>query len=258
METISQKPVYENCTILHPNGQPLFRCSRKKVLWYIRRNLAVVESHDPLIARLLFAPKGPGNASDKYLMEDKANRCVVCGSPDRLTRHHIVPYCYRKCMHHVPQYIGDHHDILPMCYDCHDIYEHKFADHLKAAIARRYNAPLTGVGWDINSPENIIVRTAGALDRHRSQMPAHRIKELTERITVLLGHTPTDSEVAEIANRSENNRGPDFQTHAELVVKQVDLEKFISMWRRHFVHKMNPKFLPDNWDINRKIQWNRV
>lgn len=256
-ESYSKRPIYENCTILAPDGTPIFRCARKKAEWYTSRGLASIESTDPFIARLKFEPAGPGNDGDEYLMDHKENRCVVCGSTDRLTRHHIVPYCYRRCMHHVPQYVTDYHDILPLCYTCHHVYEHKHADHLKQAVARLYHAPLNGKGLEINSPLNRAIRAAWALHVHRSSMPPARIIDLEGRVAAHLGHAPNSMEIQALTEMSENPHGPDYKSHAQLVVEQVNLQEFIIMWRKHFLRKMKPQFLPDKWDVNRPIQWDR-
>ena len=90
------RKIYGNYQVLSPDGHLMFRCDEKKANWYIKRNLAEIISNDPLIVKLKFQPKGLGNHNKKYGLSVIENICVVCGSDEFLTRHHVVPTCYRK------------------------------------------------------------------------------------------------------------------------------------------------------------------
>jgi hypothetical protein len=61
---------------------------RKKADWYLVRNLAMTLPEDKAI-KLLFVAKGDGHEEGDYMVEDKANICVGCGTPNSLTLHHI-------------------------------------------------------------------------------------------------------------------------------------------------------------------------
>jgi hypothetical protein len=39
--------------------------------------------------QLVFDAKGDGHSEGDYMVEDRANICVSCGSPNALTLHHI-------------------------------------------------------------------------------------------------------------------------------------------------------------------------
>ena len=44
---------------------------------------------------------------------------------------------------------------------------------------------------------------------------------------------------------------------SEVILRKIiqtpdDLDNFIIMWRKHFVEKMNPKFMPSDWDVERR------
>lgn len=77
-----QKPVYENCRILAPDGEILCKCDRKKVEWYLSKNLATKLEDDPLVIQLNFEPNGRGISSYKgdstsdnqYYVEYKKNQ----------------------------------------------------------------------------------------------------------------------------------------------------------------------------------------
>ncbi len=90
---------YSNEVVLDPEGKTLFRGSAKKIDWYLDRRLAkVVDKGPPRTIQLLFKPNGPGVRGDDYSLAEKETKCVVCGCKDNLTRHHVVPSCYRSQM----------------------------------------------------------------------------------------------------------------------------------------------------------------
>ena len=37
-----------------------------------------------------------------------------------------------------------------------------------------------------------------------------------------------------------------------------DLDDFASIWRKHFIETMDPKFMPEHWDINRRVYSERT
>jgi hypothetical protein len=47
------------------------------------------------------------------------------------------------------------------------------------------------------------------------------------------------------------------RSHASLVVERlleaVALEEFVRAWRRHFLERMSPRFLPPHWDVNSRV-----
>ena len=69
-------------TIHAPDGELLFLAPRKKVMWYLTRNLAEKMCDDPLTIRLSFEPHGRGHAGIKYYLSSHDNHCVVCGKED--------------------------------------------------------------------------------------------------------------------------------------------------------------------------------
>lgn len=96
-----------------------------------------------------------------------------------LTLHHVVPYQYRKEM---PLSFKSHgsHDVLPLCVDDHEIYEH-FAESEKLKLVEKYDAPLTGRSWIKHTGHSFVRAAAAALSRYRAAIPADIIAEL-ERI----------------------------------------------------------------------------
>lgn len=48
--------------------------------------------------KLTFEAKGDGHKKGDYMVEDRSNTCVSCGSNQYLTVHHVVPEMYRHWM----------------------------------------------------------------------------------------------------------------------------------------------------------------
>lgn len=77
--------------------------------------------------------------NDAYYQQKLENRCVCCGTTEYLTRHHVIPYMYRKHLHGKFK-DNNHHDVLPICYECHRKYELE-ADVFKLELAYQYHIP---------------------------------------------------------------------------------------------------------------------
>jgi hypothetical protein len=143
MQGTRNKIIYGNCRVHHPDGSLMFLCIEKRARWYLNRDLAKILSEDPLSIQLTFEPNGRGAADHdekemSYHLGVKSNSCVVCGSDDleTLTRHHVVPYEYRKFF---PESIKGRssHDIVPICRKDHDEYENSYATKLKREFEKK-------------------------------------------------------------------------------------------------------------------------
>ena len=115
--------IFENCLIQAPDGVVLSRCGMKKVEWYVKHGLAEIIETDPVTTiRLKFEPSGRRGLGDPLLLDGKPNICVACGTPDDLTKHHIVPYSFIKYMK-IEYKVDIIRDIFPLCQPCHGDYE---------------------------------------------------------------------------------------------------------------------------------------
>jgi hypothetical protein len=138
-----KKPLYGNCLIIAPDGQPLCRTNQKKLDWYLERNLAdKVEGTDCPTIKLKFEPSGRKGACHPYLISKKHNRCVCCASEKKITRHHVVPYWFRKFF---PTELKEHmlHDVLPLCVKCHQKYEDSALELKKELCAEEQRKQLS-------------------------------------------------------------------------------------------------------------------
>jgi hypothetical protein len=243
------RKIYGNCQVLSPNGILMFRCDDRKANWYLKKNLGEIVSKNPLVVKLNFEPNGLGNHNKEFGLSDMLNICVVCGNDSHLTKHHVVPYCYRR---YFPLEVKshNHHDVLSVCVDCHEEYE-RHADTLKSEISINYNAPING---EIEDYKDVIKysKLSSTILGDTTNIPKSRIKEIRNRIKDFLGIKRLTSQrlqkMIDIKSRVIK------KTHGQLVIEKVsNIQQFVEMWRRHFIDKMDPKFLPNNWKIESKL-----
>ncbi|KAN0045488.1 hypothetical protein ACTA71_005866 [Dictyostelium dimigraforme] len=135
-----KRVLYDNCLMYSPDDVLLCSISKKKVEWYVSRQLAVIIKEEPLSIKLKFQPHGEGHSGDDYYLAHKENICVVCGSTHKILRHSVVPHCYRQ---YLPEEIKSHssHDVLLLCCDCHANMD-KRTQIMRMMIAKQYNVPL--------------------------------------------------------------------------------------------------------------------
>lgn len=252
-KTLSREP-YGNCKVLDRNGNLMFRCDDRKTNWYLQRGLAKIISDSPCTIQLVFETKGCGHVGDEFFLQEKFNRCCVCGSHDHLTKHHVVPRGYRKFF---PEELKSHssYDVVVLCIQCHETYE-EHAYQLKKDVAAEFGIPVHGRGGRKRDEKLCRIRAAAyALINHGHKMPHERAEALRDRLREHYGrHDITQEELEECANLSYLSSN-DHTPHGKYVVEQLgDLEEFVKRWRKHFVATMSPKFLPPYWDINRRIQ----
>ncbi|KAH9623814.1 hypothetical protein KSS87_012413, partial [Heliosperma pusillum] len=189
-------PVYHNCRIYANDGRLLCYCDRRKLEWYLNRQLAELIDDDPPAITLLFEPKGrPEDEGNDFYIQSKRNLCVGCGETKHYLRYRIIPSCYRM---HFPEHLKSHrsHDIVLLCVDCHEV-AHAAAEKYKRQIAAEFGIPLY-VRKMVNSGQQLVERlgmveheeagvsplqlriAAMALLRHGPRMPLNRRDQLIE------------------------------------------------------------------------------
>lgn len=193
-----KSPVYHNCRIFANDGRLLCYCDRKKLEWYLSRDLAKVVDEEPPAIMLLFEPKGrPEDEGNDFYIQSKKNICVGCGEGNHYLRYRIIPSCYRI---HFPEHLKSHrsHDIVLLCVDCHEA-AHAAAEKYKRKVASEFGIPLyvrrvIHPGQETEKPNDeggvspLQLRSAAvALLRHGPRMPHDRREELTEIIKTYYG-----------------------------------------------------------------------
>lgn len=246
------RKIYGNCQVLSPDGILMFRCDEKKAKWYLNRNLGIIVSESPLTVKLNFTPKGLGNHNKSFGLSEMGNKCVTCGNEEYLTRHHVVPYCYRR---YFPIELKSHnfHDVLSLCADCHDSYERK-ADELKEKIAKEYNIPVNGELFVENKDLIAFVKMSSTLiNPDISNIPKERILWMKNQIKEYFGIKRLDKRRLE--NISHIKTMALKKTHGEVVISKIDnIQNFIEMWRSHFLEHNDCKHLPKDWSVKTDIR----
>lgn len=243
---VSINKVYGNCKVLSPDGELMFLCREKKVNWYLKRELAYTVDDNPITIQLNFEPNGKGYHGSDWGLSEMHNRCVNCGEGDKINRHHVVPYCYRKFF---TTKLKSHnsHDVLLMCPDCHDAYERK-ADVLKLKLSKIYDSPLSGSNiFDRESSK--MKRLVSCIVNHSNDIPDEKLKEIKQNILNNYGWKRLTNKRIDWINSIKTHRN--LKTHGEMVCEKIDdYQVFIKMWRTHFVNNNTCEYLPENWSID--------
>ena len=259
---------YSSAAVYHPNGDFMFYCDQRRAQWYLTRNIAkvLVENENRIEIQLLFEPKGPGPAADdEFNRHEIIQRCVVCGTVNDLTKHHIVPSCYKKYFP-IEYKSRINHDVVIVCENHHHVYE-DLANVLKDRLAEKYQIPNLTECAQMQSPTsnpllkkfNLIKSLCNSYLKHiDNQEISDKIYEklLTMNIDpknqdIHIIMNETDSHIEIIKSLSTN-----FD-HGQLMVSKLDdIDKFIKMWRKHFIDNMAPNFMPRGWSIQYKTKMN--
>ncbi|XP_015577871.1 protein RRP6-like 3 isoform X1 [Ricinus communis] len=253
-----KSPVYHNCRIYANDGRLLCYCDRRKLEWYLHRELAILVDENPPAIRLLFEPKGrPEDEDNDFYIQSKRNICVGCGEGSHYLRYRIIPSCYRI---HFPEHLKSHrsHDIVLLCVDCHEV-AHAAAEKYKRHVAVEFGIPLF-VRKVVDSKESAIIsesssslmtaeeagvsplqlRTAAmALLRHGPRMPPKRREELTQIVTQYYGGREISQEDLERAllvgmspherRRFEKKRGLSLKRSANNICSNNELVHDVTM-----------------------------
>jgi len=274
----SRRARYSNCRIYY-NDKLLCINSEKKGRWYVEKTHAKIlklnEDGTLNSIQLTFKPKGMGyNDNDIFGLSEQKTQCVVTGNTDIniLTRHHIIPTCYKK---HLPEAYKskNHHDVVFIAEDKHDEYERlsiPFRDYLhrlygvptEQEILKEYRKkfnkiikkdilPLRTIIHSLyrNTPldTNTKVKYEIIVIFNIEKLFNVKINIITiEWLELLLEYI--DKNIFEIKNKL-------FKNPFKVLVDAVtDYDEFIKLWRVHFIETCSPQFLPIGWDINSKTK----
>ncbi|XP_014639818.1 PREDICTED: exonuclease 3'-5' domain-containing protein 2 isoform X3 [Ceratotherium simum simum] len=256
-----KSPLYDNCFLHAPDGQPLCTCDRRKAQWYLDKGIGELVSEEPFVVKLQFEPAGrPESPGDYYLMV-KENLCVVCGKKDSYIRKNVIPHEYRK---HFPIEMKDHnsHDVLLLCTSCHAISNY-YDNHLKQQLAKEFQAPIgseEGLRL-LEDPERRQVRSGARALLNAESLPAHRKQELLQALREFYHtDTVTDEMLQEAASLETRISNENYIPHGLKVVQchtrdgLRSLMQLESRWRQHFLDSMRPKHLPQQWSVDHNHQ----
>lgn len=249
---LKQMP-YGNCKIFDNKGSLLCLSGIKKVNWYLGRGLAeiVFKNEDRTDIKLNFEPAGTTSKKDVFTLSNKENICVVCGVEKELSKHHVIPRCYRSWF---PNYLKQHgsHDVLLLCMDCHSSYERK-ADEIKLKLSEEHNAPFYYGVCKTKMKYNKAISYARSIMQYNYTIPLDRLILMHDYIMDIMKiKNLTDSKIEEIAKTELKDISLESkEVHGKIVVDSLkDKEEFIFFWRKHFVDTMNPQFMPKGWKLD--------
>jgi exonuclease 3'-5' domain-containing protein 2 len=253
MKNSLKTPAYHNCKVLDLNDQVMFHCGKKKANWYLNKKLADVISIDPFVIKFNFETNGSGHIGDDFYLQERENKCVCCGAEQQLTKHHVVPHCYRK---YFPNNIKNHsyHDVLPLCICCHEKYE-QFALEFRKRLAEEYDVPIADIGNMYDKELKTVVSAASALVRHSDKIPLSRRTHLVDVVKKYYNKNEiTQEEMDDAARLKYCFKETQFVKHSELMVeKATDMQRFVEQWRAHFLAVMQPQHMPKYWEVKRSI-----
>ena len=218
------------------DGQFLYYASPRKCEMYLRKNLATVHGGDGI--KLKFTPRGLDKFNLKYFRILKPECCVVCGTKDNITTHHVVPRCYRK---HMPKEYVTSYDVLNVCKSCHETYE-RIADKMKKQLEKEL--------FDISDKSNI--------EKERKLVSAYHVAveylkdenriHLLSKIYSKSGGLGPEEVVA----NGEPKRN--YRSHGKNIVRKLsNIQEFIVTCRRHFIDTMSPRFMPEGYEVEAEV-----
>ncbi|XP_074440973.1 exonuclease 3'-5' domain-containing protein 2 isoform X3 [Larus michahellis] len=252
-----KSPLYDNCFLHAPDGQPLCTCDRKKAQWYLDKGIGELVSTEPFVVKLRFEPSGRPESQVDYYLTVKENLCVVCGKRESYIRKNIVPHEYRR---HFPIQMKDHnsHDVLLLCTSCHAISNY-YDNHLKQQLAEEFGAPIgseEGVRL-LEDPLRRQVRSGARALLNADSLPDPRRAELLQSIKDFFNtEAVTPEMLQEAADLETRICNESYVPHGLKVVQCFakgglrSLMQLERRWRQHFLDNMQPKHLPEQWSVD--------
>lgn len=242
LSTLDKKNLLGNFTAFDPNGEFLFNCDSKKANWYVNKKLATWIDDVPGHFKLNFKPNGIGNRKmGKYFTEYIKNQCVICGNGEKLTKHHVVPSCYKK---HFPLACksNDHFDVLLICIDCHERLEESY-DKRKKFLHSPHRKILEPEFTKYKTLNSIIKTSQKYLDIVDDDFR----KKMVEKAMEI---DPSMDSFEKICAAEVYDIGGNLdQQICQRIVndEKDDIKNFIVSWRKLFLEEGQPKFLPNGW-----------
>ncbi len=252
LQTSKNDKIYDNCSIYSPDGVLMCHCSRRRIKFYLKNNLADKLDDDKI--KLKFNPKGLGHDKEHpYLLDLKKNQCVVCGTNSNLTRHHVVPKCFRNYIQQKFHKRFGHYDILLVCSTCHSFYDE---NHQKQFIQKLFNDNKIKIEkkWLFDKEISKVSSSAFALVKYETSIPQDRREHMENRIKAFFNvNVLTNDIIMEAMGLNAHIQNKNWESPYKQLLEKYDLHDFFILWREHFVKTMKPQFLLKTWEINAKL-----
>lgn len=227
--------LYDNIELYHPNGKLMCFLNKRRLNWYIKKNLAINIGTNKF--QLLFEPKGTGENLE--VLQPIKNICVISGNGDNLTRHHVVPKQFRQYFR-LDYKDKNSFDIVLLTRILHDEYE-KHATELKNRLFEDYSVKLKEFYSDFIIARkfyyimnNINFEKIPHTQQIYIQMKLEGIKEMWN-----------------LKNEDFKFTSPyQINNVNKKIVEVIGEELLIILWKYHFIKYCQPKYLPDWWKPN--------
>lgn len=223
--------MYHNIKMIHPNGNLMCFCDLKKANWYNKMGLGIfnIETRE---LHLLFEPNGEGEPDVELL--PKYNVCAISGLSTNLSKHHIVPYCYRRFF--PKEYKSKNSlDVVALEREIHSEYEveaDKLKNELESMLSINYKERNIAFIRCRKFLRNIKVN-ARYID------PKIYIMQQIRYENYIKEYNFTEDELINLKNIEEAK----FRD----VVTTFGVEELIVIWKLHFVKYGMPKYINENW-----------
>lgn len=180
-----------------------------------------------------------------------------------------------------------------LCLECHD-KANKETENLKLEIAQKFNVPLNENNNPLLILRNKLLNLAKkgtSFFKNKAKLPKERKQMLKNELRIFFEELLKEEKIKKIIDLNQipfqynknklikidenfynmcktfkknhknlkENSNKDFKNfHGKLVVEQLqnqqDLKDFIMLWRKNFLDKLEPKFLPAAWNVNHQFE----
>jgi hypothetical protein len=263
--TLMSNAKYDNCTILDMRDKVIGKCPRRRLDWYLRKDIA--ERVDDSTIRLKFEPnyKDPDSLNfDEIVTRESV--CVVCGESDKLNKFHIIPKCF-KTLFPVKLRSRSSADVILLC-DYHSNEANYYSDQYKQELYEKYEVyPSNFVDekkQDIKTIAQKIIKKQTSINKSKHGDKTVAITKDMEKLDELIkscGLIDNDVNTVDVntvdvntlANLNTKIMVDDIDNAYEYIVKKSlendnnKIREFIKDWKDFFVETSNPEYLPNDF-----------
>lgn len=223
--------IYDNCEIYRSNDTFFCFCSKRKMNWYLEKELAEkIEGHDAI--KLKFDPQFR-DENDKYVVYMRTklnNKCFTCDITEGLVKYRIIPSEYLKfipveCKCRNPDLVTN---IISLCIDCRNEAD-SHAQELKDKLCEEFN-----VCSDYYIDHDRIETKSLCRKILKCRKKGFDDRVLMERLSLKFNRR-LDDELYEHSNCDISAVYKNTRSPAEYIVLQIihenKIEDFIKQWK---------------------------
>jgi hypothetical protein len=245
------KKCYDNCKIFAEGGVFIGFCNKKKMKWYLKMNLANLETEDSI--KLNFKPKLKGWRTEIDTYRDvatksvRSNECIACDSTENISVHSLVPTELKK---HYPVELKSHRSdlMVALCTEC-KVDAQYFDNVLLEKILEDHGFTKKDL------TDNVKLRLKNAAQRIKKNK---FIKECDKDIIIEhvgesgLGDPAKIDELTKMEIWKLIDGVTIYNYIVNKIITEGDLVKFENRCIKHFYENMNPSNMPP--DIADRIE----